>query len=109
MPFFIKPITRTIGSRIEEAFLNPNYKTHFDFLEGQLASSGGDFFCGKTLSCADVMLIFPLEAALGRAGLSREKHPTVAAWVDRIHEREAYKAAVKKVEEATGEKFSMSF
>lgn len=108
MPFFIKPITRTIGTRVEDAFLNRNYKTHFDFLESQLASSGGDFFCGKAVSGADVMLIFPLEAAMGRAGLNKENHPKIAAWIDRIHERDAYKAAIKKAEEVTGEKFNMS-
>lgn len=110
MPFFIKPITKTIGSRIESAFLNRNFETHFEFLEKQLATSPdqGEFFCGKELTGADVMLIFPLQSAMDRvAGLTREKRPKIAAWIDRIEGCDAYKRAIKKVEDATGEKFNL--
>lgn len=52
MPFFIKPITRTIGSRVESAFLTENFAKHFGFLDSQLASSpdGGKYLCGKDLT-----------------------------------------------------------
>ncbi|KAF1986424.1 glutathione S-transferase [Aulographum hederae CBS 113979] len=108
VPFFIKPLPRMVATRVEQQFLNRNFKTHFDFLEDQLATSGGDFFCGTDLSGADILLIFPLEAARGRTGLDSEKYPKLCAYVDRIHERDAYKRAVKKIEDETGEPFSLA-
>lgn len=107
MPFFIKPITRGIADRINHAFLNKNFKTQFDYLEQQLATSpqNGDFFCGPNLTGADIMMIFPLEAGTKRAGITPEKYPKLAAYVERVHSREAYQRAIKKAEETTGEKF----
>ena len=54
-----------ITGTIESKFLAPNYKTNFDFLESQIASSpdGGDYLCGRELSGADIMMSFPLLAA----------------------------------------------
>ncbi|KAI9690176.1 MAG: hypothetical protein M1822_009137 [Bathelium mastoideum] len=106
-PFFVKPITRTIAGRVHSMFLDPNYKTHFDFLEEKLATSpnGGEFFCGKELTGADILMIFPLEAALESGLISKEKYPRLATYVKSIHEREANKRAVKRIEEATGEKY----
>jgi glutathione S-transferase len=110
VPFFIKPVTRKIGSSIEDNFLTRSLTDNFKFLEDQLASSpdGGEYFCGKEPSAADIMLIYPLEAAMeGKLVLSKETHPKIAAWLDRVHERPAYKAAITKSEELTGEKFSL--
>jgi glutathione S-transferase len=110
VPFFIRPISKAIAGKVEEAFLAPNLKTHFEFLEGQMASSpeNGQFLCGRNLTGADIIMIFPLEAAHGRAGLTAEKYPKLSAYIGRLHEREAYKRAIKKVEETTGEKFDMA-
>ena len=107
MPFFIKPITRSIADRVDNAYLNKNIKATFDFLEEQLATSpqNGDFFCGPNLTGADIMMIFPLEAGQKRAGVAPSQYPKISAYIDRIHERDAYQRAIKKIEEATGEKF----
>lgn len=52
VPFFIKPITRGIAGRVDALFLTENFKTHFSFLESQLASSpdGGEYLCGAELT-----------------------------------------------------------
>jgi len=107
VPFFIRPITRSIADRVDNGFLNKNIKTTFDFLEEQLATSpqNGDFFCGPNLTGADIMMIFPLEAGQKRAGISAEKYPKLSAYIDRIHARDAYQRGIMKIEEATGEKF----
>lgn len=104
VPFFIRPITNGIASKIESNFLTPNFKTHFTFLEGQLASSpnGGQYLCGEKLTGADILMSFPLEASKGRVGLTPEQYPKLCAYVDRIHEREAYKKAVNKIVEIEG-------
>ncbi len=94
-----------IANKLDTLFLQPNFKTHFAFLESQLSTApdGGEFLCGKNLTGADILMSFPLEAARGRVGLTQEKHPNLCKWVDRIQEREAYKKAVEKIIEIEGE------
>ncbi|KAI9721204.1 MAG: hypothetical protein M1812_002365 [Candelaria pacifica] len=104
VPFFIKPITGMIAGRIETMFLNRSFKTHFEFLESQIASSpnSGEFLCGKELTGADVLMSFPLEAGQSRAGLTADKYPKLCAYLDKIHERDAYKRAVQKIVDMEG-------
>jgi len=104
-PFFVKPLTRAIGGRVESTFLNPQLERHFAFVESQLATSpeNGEFICGPHLTGADILMVFPLEAANGRTGLTKEKHPKTIAYVERLQARPAYKKAVQKIIDETGE------
>lgn len=105
MPFFIKPITASIAGRVEDGFLNPNFKTHLTFLEDQLATSGGDYLCGKDITAADILMSYPLEAATLRAGMTEDKYPKLSAYLDLLHEREAFKKANAKIKEVTGQEY----
>jgi glutathione S-transferase len=67
-------------------------QAHFDWLESELA--GRDWFAGEEFSAADIMMSFPLEAARHRAGLDAG-WPHLADWLERIHARPAYAAALK--------------
>jgi glutathione S-transferase len=69
------------------------FKLHLDWLEGELGSR--DWFAGDEFSAADVMMSFPLEAARRRAGLD-ETYPNLTDWLERIHARPDYAAALKK-------------
>lgn len=71
--------------------IQPMIDVHLDFVEQELASR--DWFAGQTFTAADVMMSFPLEAARNRAGLGGSR-PATLAWLDRIHERPAYQAAL---------------
>jgi glutathione S-transferase len=102
VPFFLKPVTNGIANRIQSSFLAPNFKTHYKFLEGQLASSEGEYLCGRDLSAADILMSFPLEAGQSRSGMTKEQYPKIWSYLDRLHERDAYKRAVKKIEEVEG-------
>jgi glutathione S-transferase len=51
-------------------------------------------------------MIFPLQGAIASNILDKEKFPKIAAYVDRLEAREAFKKAIKVVEEKTGEKYS---
>ncbi len=64
---------------------------HLDWLEGELEHR--DWFAGDRFTAADVMMSFPLEVAtlLGRLDA---RHPRLLAFLDRIHARPAYAAAV---------------
>ena len=66
---------------------------HLDWLEAELA--GRPWFAGDSFTAADVMMSFPLEASRHRAGLD-EGRPNLVDWLERIHARPAYGAALKK-------------
>ena len=64
-PALLRPITRSIAGRTLESYVNPQLKTHFDFIEAELGRS--KWFAGDAFSAADVMMSFPLEASGVRA------------------------------------------
>jgi glutathione S-transferase len=66
---------------------------HLDWLETELA--GRPWFAGEAFTAADVMMSFPLEASRHRAGLD-ERRPNLIDWLERIHARPAYGAALRK-------------
>jgi glutathione S-transferase len=66
---------------------------HLDFVEAELASR--PWFAGDVFTAADVMMSFPLEAARQRAGLDASRSATIA-WLDAIHARPAYAAALER-------------
>ncbi|SMF76338.1 glutathione S-transferase family protein [Allosphingosinicella indica] len=66
---------------------------HLAWLDAELASR--PWFAGEAFSAADVMMSFPLEAARARAGLDG-RYPNLLDWLERIHARPAYAAALAK-------------
>jgi glutathione S-transferase len=66
---------------------------HLDWLESELASR--DWFAGDGFTAADIMMSFPLEASRHRAGLD-DSRPNLTDWLERIHARPAYGAALQK-------------
>jgi glutathione S-transferase len=110
VPFFIKPITNGVANKIYSGFLDPNFKTHFTFLEGQLKTSpdNGRFICGPRLTGADILLSFPLIAGKRRSGLTKEAYPNLWDYVERLEAEPGYVKAVEKIKEIDG-KFEASF
>ena len=86
-------------------FLNDNFKTHFGFLNSQLATSPdeGKYLCGKDLTAADILMSFPLIA--GKKKIDRAQYPKLAAYSDMLEAHEGYTASIKKIEEVSGESF----
>ncbi len=66
---------------------------HLAWLEAELA--GRDWFAGSAFTAADIMMSFPLEASRSRGGLNA-RFPHLADWLERIHARPAYAAALQK-------------
>ena len=93
MPFFAKPIARTIARKVKGTFINPNIKGQLDYLESELATR--EWFAGSEFSAADIQMSFPLEAAASRAGLG-EQYPKLAGFLQRIHARPAYARALER-------------
>lgn len=72
--------------------IQPMIDVHLDYVEQHLAAR--PWFAGMDMTAADVMMSFPLEAARSRAGLNAGR-PHILAWLDRIHARPAYIAALR--------------
>ena len=73
--------------------IQPMIDLHLDYLESELAER--PWFAGDEMTAADIMMSFPLEAACNRAGLDSSR-PHIMAWLDKIHARPAYQAALEK-------------
>ena len=73
--------------------IQPMIDLHLDYVESELAQRA--WFAGDALTAADVMMSFPLEAARARGGLDGSR-PATIAWLDTIHARPAYQAALAK-------------
>jgi len=72
--------------------INQQLDSHFAFMDDNLKATG--WFVGDALTGADIMMSFPAEAAvkMGRAA----KLPNLTAFVEKIHARPAYQAALQK-------------
>lgn len=65
---------------------------HLGYIDGYL--TGRQFFVGDSLSGADIQMSFVAEVA--RAQQSLPSYPAFSAWLDRMHERPAWKRAIEK-------------
>ncbi|SFP39300.1 glutathione S-transferase family protein [Sphingomonas rubra] len=79
---------RKIAGRIQ-----PMIDRHLDYVESELARR--PWFAGDEMTAADIMMSFPLEAARSRGGLD-DSRPATIAWLNKVHARPAYQAALAK-------------
>jgi glutathione S-transferase len=93
MPFFVRPIARSIAGRAKSGFIGPQIDLHLDYVEGELGKS--TWFAGSELTAADIQMSFPLEAAAARGGLDARR-PRTIAFLERIHARPGYRRALER-------------
>jgi glutathione S-transferase len=94
MPFFVKPIARSIAREVKSSFVEPQLETHLGYMESELGKA--PWFAGDSFSAADIQMSFPLEAAQSRAGLTQASRPHLFDFLARIHARPAYRRALDK-------------
>ena len=93
VPFFAKPVARMLAKGAQKAFVDPQLKLHLDYLEGEIGKSA--WFAGEAFTAADIQMSFPMEAAASRGGLDASR-PKLHDFLQRIHARPAYQAALAK-------------
>jgi glutathione S-transferase len=93
MPFFARPIAKAIANQVMRGFVQPNLDRNLAFMESELSDRG--WFAGRSFSAADVMMSFPVEAALSRGG-SAEQAPKLAAFLERVRARPAWQRALER-------------
>jgi len=92
MPALLRPIGKMIGGTVIGSFLKPNIDAQLSLINAELTRSA--WFAGDEFTAADVMMSFPLEAAVSRGGLG--DNLKVSDFVARIHARPAYQAALQR-------------
>jgi glutathione S-transferase len=85
-----------IAGRVQNLLIKPNFETHFKFLNEQVKTSSGQYLCGDQLTGSDIMMSYPLCEALQLGIITKESHPELAEYADRLTSRPAYKLAVEK-------------
>ncbi len=91
-PFFVKVIANKIVDKLMAAYYGPIIAKNMDYIESHLSHNA--WFAGEELSGADIQMSFPLEAAVARGN---GKHfPNITNFVQRVHARPAYQAALEK-------------
>jgi len=93
MPFFVKPIAKGIVAKVRAGYLGTNTKLHLDYMDSELA--GSSWFCGDTMTAADIQMSFALEAAEVRTNLESE-YSNLAAYLKKIRALPAYQAGIRK-------------
>ena len=73
--------------------IQPMIDVHLDYVEAELGKR--PWFAGETMTAADIMMSFPLEAARARGGLDGSRPKTIA-WLAKVHALPAYQSALKK-------------
>ncbi len=91
-PWPVKPVGNSIAGTLEKTLVNGPLAAMFDLWDQALTRS--PWFAGDAFTAADIMMSFPVEAAASRAGAS--DRPPIRTWLDAIHARPAYQAALKR-------------
>ena len=93
-PLFTKLVLSRVplfGSLAQRKF-QPMIDVHLEYVEAELSARA--WFAGDAITAADVMMSFPLEAAVARANAIAGR-PHIAAWLEKIHARPAYARALQ--------------
>ncbi len=91
-PMLARPLVKGISNTAEKSFIDPRIAEHAAWWNKSLEATG--HFVGDTLTAADIMMSFPLEAAATRADMAR--FGSIKDFVARMHARPAYQAALKR-------------
>jgi len=95
-PFLARPLMYAIFTPIARLF-EKDLPVYFDLMEKTLAADESKpWFAGKQLGLADFNMSWPMDLVTQCGYFPAEKYPHLAAWLNRVHEREAYKKAREK-------------
>lgn len=95
-PLLLRLIFERFGtgdSKAMDAFIAPQIKLHFDYIEGELSKS--TWFVGEEFTAADIEMSFPLQL-LAMHPEEVDRRPLLKEFLARIHARPAYKRALER-------------
>lgn len=92
MPFFVKPIAKSISDKVQINFIDPRLIPQLDLIDKALVSSM--WLTGDELTGADIQMSFPLQAASTRTDMSR--YTNISRFLDQVQARPGYQRALEK-------------
>ncbi len=92
VPFLMRPVAKLIAQSAQSQLIDPALARQKAFMEASLQESG--WFAGDAFTAADVIMSFPVETMAARGGLGDA--PALQAWLQTIHARPAYQAALER-------------
>ncbi len=84
------------GGKAEASIGNDRGERAWGMIEDQLGKT--EYFGGRELTSADVMMVFGLTTMRNYIGKSLDAYPNLRAYLQRIGARDAYKRAMEKAE-----------
>jgi glutathione S-transferase len=99
-PCPLSSVVGLVGSKIREALVMPRLRNLLEMAESQLGKA--EFLAGRHLTAADISSIYPFTSAFTRYPEFATTYPNCKKWLDRLYERDAFKAAQEKVGEKDG-------
>jgi glutathione S-transferase len=93
MPFFVRPVAKKMTNGLRDAYLTHTTKALFDYLDAELGKR--EWLAGDAFSAADIIMSFPIEAAITRLEAAKKSKP-LKRFVEAIHARPAYKRALER-------------
>jgi glutathione S-transferase len=93
-PFLVRPLMSVISSGVI-TMLKKEVEGPHQLMEDAL-SDDKPWFSGPKIGLADFNMSWHMDLALQKGYLDQKKFPKVAAWVERIHARPAYKKALER-------------
>lgn len=91
-PRLIRPIVQGVATKVRENYVAPNLERQMAYAEAEL--SDRPYFTGEELSGADVMMSYPVQAAL--RAFAESDFPKLSAFMARIRVREAWRRAEER-------------
>ena len=94
LPLLLRLYTSRLGDAAAPLLprIDSETENHFSYMNSEM--EGREYFVGASLTGADVMMSFPLEAAQARGILGA--YPALTAFVERMQARPAYLRALEK-------------
>ena len=92
-PWFIRPISRAISSKINSAYIMPSIKNLLSYMESELNKY--DWFAGDQFTAADIQMSYGVEALCNRDEVIKNC-PNLKSYFEKIQAREAYQIAIEK-------------
>jgi glutathione S-transferase len=93
VPFFLRPMVKSIGGRLQVQYVDLEIARHVEYLEGELGQRS--WFAGPDFTAADIQMSYPIESAISRAGVDSTR-PNLWRFVEAIRARPAYQRAAER-------------
>ncbi len=92
--FLTKPLANAVTGQVKDSFVDPQTALHLGYMNDELSKAA--WFAGDAFTAADIQMSFPIEAAAANIESFSTQYQNLAAFLERIHERPAYKKALER-------------